>query len=158
VSHNTAPASTPAVDRQSLRESAAVALRVSESIISPIFLLNPLIQSFSRIDASIAHIESHPNSGIFGGITLTIPSVPTVRPIAIVITQTAIPPGYSHRAWPYGCSSSGFCAPGQKPSRLITRLPASLRLLTASAAIDMLPEIAPTINFPRKRRTLQQMP
>lgn len=63
-----------------------------------------------------------------------------------------MPEMYSMRACPYGCSGSAGLPAILKPSRVITEEPASERLLTASAVMEMLWNSSPTQRLYQKEK------
>ena len=79
-------------------------------------------------------------------------------PMRRISTDTASPERYSSRPCPKGWWTSGFCPPSWKPSSVTKELPASERLLKASAVMAMEPERSPAKNFPAKSSALRRMP
>ena len=61
-------------------------------------------------------------------------STKKLRPIATMMTATTTPATYSNRPCPKGCSRSAGFAASLNPKTVMTELPASARLFTASVA------------------------
>ena len=138
--------------------SAKVALSASECILRSSFLLNSIIQNFTRIDAPRTAAGNIPNSTSAGLIILSMPSRSSPNPIATISAATTNPAKYSYLPCPYGCSRSADFSLSLNPIRLITLEDASERLFAASAVIDTLPDKIPAMNFPAHKKRLQIIP
>ena len=79
-------------------------------------------------------------------------------PISRIIADTASPDRYSTRPKPNGCSRSGLRAASLKPRSVITELPASDRLLKASAVIAIEPLSVPASSLPANSTRFRKMP
>ena len=79
-------------------------------------------------------------------------------PISIIAAETSRPAIYSNLPCPKGCSLSGFCPASLNPIMVITELPASARLLNASAVTATDFARLPAMNFPAKSRMFSSMP
>ena len=80
------------------------------------------------------------------------------KPANSTSTATASPARYSERPWPYGCPSSAGLPAILNPTSDTTLLVASMRLFTASATIEMDPDMTPAVPFAITNNTLQHMP
>ena len=65
---------------------------------------------------------------------------------------------YSYLAWPNGCFSSALFPDILNPNTVTTLLPASDKLFTASATIEMLPDIMPKTAFSAHSKRFDKMP
>ena len=79
-------------------------------------------------------------------------------PTVMMINDTTSPAIYSARPCPKGCSLSGFCPAMRKPAMVITELPASERLLKASATTAMEPVIMPAASLQTQSTALRNIP
>ena len=100
ILHSTDDTSTALVEMTSLRLSAAVAIRVSDSMIRPTRRLKKLIHSFTRMEAHSTPTVSRLKPTSSGWRTLPADSFSRLRPMAIIMVLTARPATYSYRAWP----------------------------------------------------------
>ena len=84
--------------------------------------------------------------------------LPSSTPMSRITMDTTRPDMYSNLPWPKGWCRSGAWAASLKPSRVTTELPASDRLLKASAVMAMEPLTTPARAFPAKSSRFRAMP
>ena len=85
-------------------------------------------------------------------------SLRNVIPRTITRTATTSPATYSVLPCPNGCSASGGAPEIRKPMAVISPVPASERLLTASAAIAILPAYTASVILTTASTALHTIP
>ena len=95
---STVAARTAAVVMTSLRASAAVASRVSDSMSVPILWLSLAIQSLTRMEAASTATMTQLKSTAVGCSTFAKLSFSSSTPMTRIMTETASPARYSYRA------------------------------------------------------------
>ena len=106
---------------------------------------------------STAYVNALTTTGV--GVThFSIDDLRRVAPINKIMTDTRSPVTYSYLAWPKGWSLSGGVLDSLNPTSVTTLLPASDKLLIASAMMVMLPPIMPAMSFIVQRMPFVMMP
>ena len=93
--HRIDDTSTALVEMTSLRLSAAVAIRVSDSMVRPTRRLKTLIHSFTRMEAHSTATVSRLKPTSSGWRILPADSFSRLRPMAMIMVLTARPATYS---------------------------------------------------------------
>ena len=132
-----APASTAEVAATSERESAAVAAMAAEPMRRESRRLKKDSHSLTQMEAARMATETQEKSTASGRRMEEMEDLPSSTPTRRMIRETSSPARYSMRPWPKGWPSSAFCPASRKPTSVTTEEAASVRLLRASAVMEM---------------------
>ena len=149
---------TAEVATTSLRLSCEVARMVDESIRLPSFRLNRHNQTLQRMLPIRIITVTILASTASGCRIFSMEDFPSSKPRIKIRKAMIRPATYSERPCPKGWSLSAGLEAILNPSRVIMELPASDRLLKASATMETLALSNPTIPLPAKSNRLTRIP